>query len=75
MNRQDFVTYNPERLLRLCSGDPGFLVWVEAKTAFLNYMQQKSISIYGGEGPKAGKKGKRRLDFIKNGFPAELNWV
>ncbi|KAJ5251060.1 hypothetical protein N7489_001470 [Penicillium chrysogenum] len=70
MNRQDFVTYNPERLLRLCSGDPGFLVWLEAKTAFLNCLQQRSISIYGGEDRKNGK---RRLAFLKNGFPAELN--
>ncbi|KAJ5457231.1 hypothetical protein N7530_012505 [Penicillium desertorum] len=72
MTRQDFIRYNPERLLRLCSGDPGFLVWLEAKTAFLNSMQQRSISIYGGEDRKSGK---RRLAFIKNGFPAELNWL
>ncbi|CAG8226196.1 hypothetical protein PENNAL_c0032G07417 [Penicillium nalgiovense] len=72
MNRQDFVKYNPERLLRLCSGDPGYLMWLEAKTAFLNSLQQRSILIYGGEGRKDGK---RRLAFINNGFPAELNWV
>ncbi|KAG0153000.1 hypothetical protein PDIDSM_1959 [Penicillium digitatum] len=54
ISRQDWITYNPERLLRLCRGDTGFLVWSEAKTEFLDHIQRESISMHGGEGSNIG---------------------
>ncbi|KAJ5355693.1 hypothetical protein N7517_010302 [Penicillium concentricum] len=69
INRQDWVTYNPERLLRLCRGDTGFLEWSEAKTEFLDRILRESISLYGGEGSKFGRQ---RVGSIKDSFPVNL---
>ncbi|KAJ5951708.1 uncharacterized protein N7479_010121 [Penicillium vulpinum] len=69
INRQDWLTYNPERLLRLWRGDPGFLEWSEAKTEFLDRIQRESISLYGCE---VSYHGRQRLSFIEGSFPVNL---
>ncbi|KGO77190.1 hypothetical protein PITC_024320 [Penicillium italicum] len=69
INRQDWITYNPERLLRLCRGDSGFVEWSKGKTEFLDFVQRKSISIYGGDESNSGRQ---RLAVIKDTFPAHL---
>jgi hypothetical protein len=69
IDRQDWVVYNAERLLRLWKGDAGFLEWSEAKTAFLDHILRKSILIYGGEGSKLGRE---RQVSIEDSFPVTV---
>ena len=66
-DRQDWLRYNPERLLRLRRGDFGFLKWSEAKTKFIDRIQQEFISMYGSEVSDF----KQRMAFIDK-FPANL---
>ncbi|KAJ5496278.1 hypothetical protein N7463_008265 [Penicillium fimorum] len=66
IGRQDWVTYNPERLLRLSRGDTGFLEWLEAKTEFLDLIMRESISIYSGDRSNTGRQ---RLVSIEDSFP------
>ncbi|KAJ5189864.1 hypothetical protein N7491_008093 [Penicillium cf. griseofulvum] len=70
IDRQDWVIYNPERLLRLWKGDAGFLEWSEAKTEFLDHILRKSISIYGGEGSNPGRQ---RQVSIEDTFPVTVD--
>ncbi|OQE35170.1 hypothetical protein PENCOP_c014G02891 [Penicillium coprophilum] len=68
-DRQDWVTYNPERLLRLRKGDSGFVEWSEAKAEFLGRILRASLSVYGRDGSNFGR---RRLAFIEERFPVNL---
>jgi len=62
----DWAEFNPERLLRLTEGDPGYINWAHAKSDFKEALRFACVQEYGDDFSATGR---HRLRSIANSFP------
>jgi hypothetical protein len=63
----DWARFNPERLLHLREGDPGYNNWTQAKSDFKEAIRYACAREYGDDFSSTGR---HRLRSIANSFPS-----